>query len=96
MHPLIVTFNISKTAMAPPHAEHGCAASAGQPLKPPFAELRVKLLFWTSRNRSSLEAVTDIAPPLAALQLMKLHCDTTILLSLEDTAPPLEVGLEQL
>ena len=94
--PLIVTFNISKAAMAPPHVEHGCATSAGQPLKPPIAELRVKLLFWTLRNKSLLEPVTDIAPPLAALQLMKLHCNTTMLLPLADTAPPLEVGLEQL
>jgi len=56
----------------------------------------VKLLFWTSRNRLSLKPVTDIAPPLAALQLMKLHCDTAMLLPLADTAPPLELGLEQL
>ena len=80
VQPLILTFNISKAAMAPPHVAHGCAASAGQPLKPPLAELRVKLLVWTLRNRSAPGPVTDIAPPLAALQLMKLHCDTATLL----------------
>jgi hypothetical protein len=92
----ILTFNISKAAMAPPHVAHGCAASAGQPLKPPLAELRMKVLFSTLRNRPAPGPVTDIAPPLAALQLMKLHCDTATLLPLADTAPPLEVGLEQL
>jgi hypothetical protein len=39
--------------------------------------------------------VTDTAPPLAALQPVKLHWDSTTLLPLADTAPPLEVGLEQ-
>lgn len=39
--------------------------------------------------------VTDIAPPLAALQSMKLHCETTTLLPLAETAPPFEVGLVQ-
>ncbi len=94
--PVILTFNISKAAIAPPHVEHGCAASAGQPLKPPFAELRAKVLLSTLRNRPAPGPVADIAPPLAALQLMKLHCDTTTLLPLADTAPPLEVGFEQL
>ncbi len=96
VHPLTLTFNISKAAMAPPHVEHGCVASEGQPLKPPFAEFRVKVLFWTLRNRPVPGPVTDSAPPLAALQLMKLHCDTSTLLPLAETAPPLEVGLEQL
>jgi hypothetical protein len=36
-----------------------------------------------------------MAPPLAALQFMKLHCDTTTLLPLADTAPPVALGLEQ-
>ena len=96
VQPLILTFNISKAAMAPPHVAHGCAASAGQPLKPPLAELRVKLLVWTLRYRPAPGPVADIAPPLAALQLIKLHCDTAMLLPLAATAPPLEVGLEQL
>ena len=90
------TFSLNGAAMAPPHVEHGCAASEGQPLKPPLAEFRVKVLFWTLRNRPVPGPVTDIAPPLAALQLMKLHCATSTLLPLAETAPPLEVGLEQL
>jgi hypothetical protein len=40
-------------------------------------------------------AVAAIAPPLAALQLMKLQRDTTTLLPNADTAPPLEFGLKQ-
>ena len=40
-------------------------------------------------------AVAAIAPPLAALQLMKLQRDTTTLLPYADTAPPLEFGLKQ-
>ena len=39
--------------------------------------------------------VTETAPPLAALQPLKLHCDSTTLLPLACTAPPLEVGFEQ-
>ena len=42
-----------------------------------------------------MEAIAAIAPPLAALQLMKLQRDTTTLLSYADTAPPLESGLKQ-
>jgi hypothetical protein len=42
------------------------------------------------------EAIAAIAPPLAALQLMKLQRDTSTLLSYVDTAPPLELGLKQL
>ena len=38
---------------------------------------------------------TDMAPPLAALQLTKLHCVTATLLPLADTAPPVALGLEQ-
>ncbi len=48
------------------------------------------------RNRPVPGPVADIAPPLAALQLKKLHCDTATLLPEAETAPPLEVGLEQL
>ena len=40
-------------------------------------------------------AIAAIAPPLAALQLMKLLRDTTTLLPYADTAPPLEFGLKQ-
>jgi hypothetical protein len=40
-------------------------------------------------------AIAAIAPPLAALQLMKLQCDTTMLLPDAETAPPLEFGLKQ-
>ena len=40
-------------------------------------------------------AIAAIAPPLAALQLMKLQRDTTTLLSYADKAPPLEFGLKQ-
>ena len=39
--------------------------------------------------------IAAIAPPLAALQLLKLQRDTTTLLSKADTAPPLEFGLKQ-
>ena len=39
--------------------------------------------------------VADTAPPLAALQFTKRHCDTATLLSTADTAPPLPLGLEQ-
>jgi hypothetical protein len=44
VQPLMVTFCISKAAMAPPHVEHGCAASWEQPLAPPMAELPSKSL----------------------------------------------------
>jgi hypothetical protein len=37
--------------------------------------------------------IAAIAPPLAALQLLKLQRDTMTLLSKADTAPPLEFGL---
>ena len=96
LQPLTVTFIISNAATAPPHVEHGCLASAGQLAKPPLAELPVKLLFWTLRYRPPPGPPdTDMAPPLAALQFMKLHCDTTTLLPLADTAPPVALGLEQ-
>jgi hypothetical protein len=39
--------------------------------------------------------VTDMAPPLAALQSVKLHCATAMLLPLAEIAPPYEVGLMQ-
>ena len=39
--------------------------------------------------------IAAIAPPLAALQLLKPQRDTITLLSKTDTAPPLEFGLKQ-
>jgi hypothetical protein len=91
----MVTFDISNTATAPPHVEHGWLSSAGQPAEPALAELPVKTLLRTLRYKLLLRPDTDMAPPLVALQLMKLHCDTTTLLSLADTAPPGALGLEQ-
>jgi hypothetical protein len=93
---LMVTLNMANAAIAPPHDEQGSAASLGQPTKPPSAELPVKLLLRTWRKRSLPGPVTDMAPPLAAVQLLKLQCDTTRLLPLETTAPPFEFRLEQL
>ena len=49
----------------------------------------MKLLFWTLRYRPPPGPDTDMAPPLAALQFMKLHCDTATLLPMADMAPPL-------
>jgi hypothetical protein len=90
---LTVTFGISKAAMAPPHDEHGCAASSGQPLAPPSAELPSNSLPCTRRNNKLPGPATEIAPPLAALQLTNLHRNTTTLLPLALTAPPLAFGL---
>jgi hypothetical protein len=90
---LMVTFGISKVAMAPPHVEHGWVASLGQPLAPPIAELRSKSLPCTRRNKPLAGPVTEIAPPLAALQLTNLHRNTTTLLPVALTAPPLALGL---
>lgn len=44
--PVMLTFDISNAATAPPHVEHGSRDSVpvGQPIKSPTAELRVKLL----------------------------------------------------
>ncbi len=95
LQPLTVTFSISNAATAPPHVEHGCVLSAGQLAKPPLAELPVKLLFWMLRYRPPPGPETDMPPPLAALQFLKMHCDTTMLLPLADTAPPVALGLEQ-
>jgi hypothetical protein len=101
MQLLIVTFNMSKAATAPPQVEHGwlvSLASLGQPLNPPLAELPKKELWRTLRNRPWLGpkgAIAAIAPPLAALQLIKLHRDTSTLLPYAATAPPLEFGLKQ-
>ena len=67
----------------------------GHPMSPPTAELPLKLLFSTRRNTPPPRPVADIAPPLAALQFTKLHCDTATLLSTADTAPPLPLALEQ-
>jgi hypothetical protein len=88
----------SKAATEPPHAEHGWLdpVSFGHAIKPPTAELRVKVLSWTLRNSPPLPPVADTAPPLAALQLTKTQCDTVTLLSTADTAPPLPFMLEQL
>ena len=95
--PVTLTFNISKAAMAPPQVEHGSLEwlPGGHPMSPPTAELPLKLLFSTRRNMPPPRPVADIAPPLAALQFTKLHCDTATLLSTADTAPPLALGLEQ-
>jgi hypothetical protein len=92
-HELTVTLRISKAAMAPPHDEHGCAASWGQPLVPPSAELRWKSLPCTRRNKLLPGPVTEMAPPLEALQLRNLHCNTTTLLPLALIAPPLAFRL---
>jgi hypothetical protein len=47
MQPVTLTFDISKAATAPPHVEHGSldCVLVGQPIKPPTAELLLKLLF---------------------------------------------------
>jgi hypothetical protein len=95
VHPTIVRFGISKAAIAPPHDEHGCAASPAHPLAPPMAELRSKALLCTSRYKPLPGPVTDIAPPLAALQFTKLQNDTTMLLPRALKAPPSELGLTQ-
>jgi hypothetical protein len=76
--------------MPPPHVEHGWAALFGQPGKPPTAELPIKELFCTMKNKRLPGPATDTAPPLAAVQLMKLHCNTVTLLVTADMAPPLE------
>ena len=92
-----LTFAISKAATAPPHVEHGSLdwLPAGHPINPPMAVLLLKSLFCTRRDKPVPGPVADIAPPLAALQFMKRHCDTATLLSTADTAPPLPLGLEQ-
>jgi hypothetical protein len=45
--PVILTFDISNAATAPPHAKHGSLdrSPAGHPIALPIAALRVKLLF---------------------------------------------------
>jgi hypothetical protein len=98
VQPVTVTLYTSKAAMEPPHVEHGWLDpdSFGHAIKPPTAELRVKVLFWTLRNSPRLRPVTDTAPPFAALQLTKTQCNTVTLLSTADTAPPLPFMLEQL
>ena len=98
MQPVMLTLCTSKAAMEPPHVEHGWLDpdSFGHPIKPPTAELRMKVLFWTLRNMPRSRAVADTAPPFAALQLTKTQCDTVTLLSTADTAPPLPFMLEQL
>jgi hypothetical protein len=95
VHPLMPTSNTSMAEMAPPQVEHGCKMESGQLLNPPFAELPEKEVLSTRRNKARPGPVTDIAPPFAALQLMKLHFDTWTLLPLADTAPPSEVGFKQ-
>ena len=98
VQPVTVTLYTSKAAMEPPHVEHGWLdlEPFGHPIKPPTAELRVKVLFWTLRNSPPLRPVADTAPPFAALQLTKTQCDTVTLLSTADTAPPLPFTFEQL
>jgi hypothetical protein len=55
----------------------------------------MKELFCTMRNKPSPGPATDTAPPLAAVQLVKLHCDTATLLATAEMAPPLEEKLWQ-
>ena len=95
VQPVTLTLTTSKAATAPPHVEQGSLdrESSGHP--PPIAVLCVKLLLRTWRNRPGPGPLADTAPPLAALQLIKRHCDTATLLSTADTAPPLPLGLEQ-
>ena len=95
--PVTVTFRISNAAIAPPHVEHGSfdLMPVGHPIRPPIAELRLKLLFRAVKNNPLTVPVTEIAPPLAALQLLKLQRDTVTLLSTADTAPPFPSALEQ-
>ncbi len=97
VQPVTLTFAISKAATAPPHVEHGSLEwlPAGHPINPPMAVLLLKSLFCTRRDNPVPWPVADIAPPLAALQFMKRHCDTVTLLSTADTAPPLPLVLEQ-
>ncbi len=99
LQPVTLTFAISKAATAPPHVEHGCRSldwlPAGHPINPPMAVLLLKSLFCTRRDNPVPGPVADIAPPLAALQFTKRHCDTATLLSTADTAPPLPLALAQ-
>ena len=92
VQPEITTFSISNAAMAPPHVEHGCVATAGQL---PVAELPENVLFWTLSTKSLPGPDTDIAPPLAALQLTKAQNEMDTLLPTADTAPPLEFASTQ-
>jgi hypothetical protein len=91
LQPTTLTFHISKAATAPPHVEHGSLdrVPVGHPIKPPTAEFRLNVLFSTRRNKLLPSPVADMAPPLAALQLMKQQRDTVTLLPTADTAPPL-------
>ena len=77
VQPVTLTFAISKAATAPPHVEHGSLdwLPAGHPINPPMAVLLLKSLFCTRRDNPVPGPVADIAPPLAALQFMKRHCD---------------------
>ena len=97
VQPVMLTLDISKAATAPPHVEHGSLdrVPVGHPIKSPTAAFWLKLLLSTRRNKPLLPPVADTAPPLAALQLMKLHCDTATLLSTADTAPPLPLEWAQ-
>ena len=47
VHPIMLTFDISNAATAPPQVEHGSFDwfPAGHPIAPPTAELSVKLQF---------------------------------------------------
>lgn len=83
--------------MTPPHVEHG-ALGWGMPRhenEPPTAELRVKLLFRTCRNELKLWPIDDRAPPFDALQSVKWHCVTVMLLLNAERAPPLPLGFVQ-
>ena len=80
--PMTLTLNMSKAAMEPPDVEHGSCdrVPCGHPIRPPIAAQRVNALFSTLRNMLVSSPVADIAPPFEALQLMKLHCVTVMLL----------------
>ena len=60
-----------------------------------MAEFPEKTLSRTKRKRRFPGPATDIAPPLAALQLVKVQSDTARLLAVADTAPPVELVLRQ-
>ena len=95
VQPVTLTLTTSKAATAPPHVKQGSLDREPPGHPPPIAVLCVKLLLRTWRNRPRPGPLADTAPPLAALQLIKRHCDTATLLSIADKAPPLPLTLKQ-
>jgi hypothetical protein len=95
VQPVTLMLTTSKAATAPPHVEQGSLDREPPGHPPPIAVLCVKLLLRTWRNRPRPGPLADTAPPLAALQLIKRHCDTATLLSIADKAPPLPLTLKQ-